>query len=223
MKKQLIIGLGTGRCGTVSLYRLLDSQKNSDINHESKPLLTWKFSKKAIDSKLKQILKRNRKYVGDVAFYYLPYVEYILNKYSGTKFICLKRPKEEVIGSFVEHTNKLNWNHWINHDGKKWKKTGAWDKCFPKYNIKRKDEAIKKYWKEYYKEVNKLVKKYPKNIKVFETKILNSGQGVASILKFCKIEKTDQRIIHNIKENRSEDISAYPRYLIRKGLRKIFG
>ena len=34
MKKQLIIGLGTGRCGTVSLSELLTSQKNTTVSHE---------------------------------------------------------------------------------------------------------------------------------------------------------------------------------------------
>jgi len=91
LNKKLIIGIGTGRCGTVSLCELLNQQKFSNFSHERKPLLEWKGTTDKLNSKIANILSRKGKYVGDIAFYYLPYVDYILNEYPGTKVICLKK------------------------------------------------------------------------------------------------------------------------------------
>jgi len=214
MKKQLMIGLGTGRCGTVSLYRLLNYQKNSNISHESKPILKWEFDAKAIEIKLSAIMNKKGTYVGDVASYYLPYVGYILKKYPETKFVCLKRPKEEVVKSFTKHTNRWNWNHWINHYGNKWKKAGEWDDAFPKYNLDSKEEALGRYWEDYYKEIKRLMKKYPRNIKVFQTTNLNNKSKVKELLNFCNIEEEDQEVIVNIKDNRFGDRTFSTRYFL---------
>lgn len=212
MKKRILIGLGTGRCGTTSLYRLLNFQKNSNISHELEPILTWKFNKKSIDKKIFQLINKKEKYVGDVAFYYLPYIEYIIKKFPQIKFICLKRIKKEVVKSFVTHTNKWNWNHWIVHIGNKWKKAGKWDDAFPKYNLDSKEKAITRYYEDYYKEIRKLIKKYPKNVNLFKIDDLNNQKRIKKILDFCKIEDKDQKIITNIKENKSHDKLFSARY-----------
>lgn len=210
MKKQLIIGLGTGRCGTVSLSRLLNSQKNSNVSHESKPILTWKFDKEKIESKLNAISDKKGRYIGDVAFYYLPYVRYILKKFPNTKFVCLKRLKNEVIKSYLFKTKGRN--HLIDHFGNKWKKDNKWDYAFPKYDLNSKEEAIGVYWEDYYKEVRGLIKKYPKNIEIFDIDELNSNEGVKRILNFCGVDKNDQKVIANLKENSTKDKLSFIKY-----------
>ena len=203
MEKQLIIGLGSGRCGTVSLYRLLNLQRDSYIKHESKPMLTWIYDKEKIDDKLEKILGKNKRYVGDVASYYLPYVEDILNKNQFTKFIILKRTRDEVVKSFLRKTEKNKWNHWKENSKKK--EANKWDSIFPKYNLDSKEEGIRRYWKEYYEKSENLLKKYPKNIKIFNIEDLNSRTKVKDILDFSGIREEDQRIIQNIRENKSRD------------------
>ena len=172
--------MGSGRCGTVSLYRLLNLQKNSFFTHESKPLLTWKFDKKSIDKKLKKILAKPKKYVGDVNSCYLPYVDYICKNYSSAKIVVLKRPKEEVVESFMRK-KEIFGHQWISKKGKE----GKWEKMFPKSTASTKEEAIKEYWEDYYIEVSKLMRKHPKNVKLFETQALNSKRSVKAILGFC--------------------------------------
>ncbi len=214
MNKKLIIGLGTGRCGTVSLYRLLNFQKNSFFRHESKPLLPWKFDKGKIDEKLRKYFNKDEKYMGEVNLSFLPYVEYIIKRYPLTRFIILKRPKEEVIRSFVRHTKPFNYNHWIEHKGKKWRKGGKWDTMFPKYNAKSKEEAIGFYWEDYYKEVRELLKKYPENIKMFKMEDFNSELKVKEILDFCEIEKKEQIVKINIKENQGSGLMRFIKYFL---------
>ena len=38
MRKRIVIGLGTGRCGTLSLTGLLNSQRSARVTHEGTPL-----------------------------------------------------------------------------------------------------------------------------------------------------------------------------------------
>lgn len=202
MDKKLVFGIGTGRCGTVSLSKLLNSQKNSNFTHEIKPLLPWKFSKNEINKKLNQIIKRKPDYVGDIAFYYLPYVEYIIKKYPHTKFICLKRDKNETVESYDNKTGLKN--HWINHDGKKFM-NDPYDKCFPKNNDKSllKKQLISRYYDKYYSEVERLIKKYPNNILLFEmTYGLNTKKGINEILDFLEFPKNNRNIKKSIKSNK---------------------
>jgi len=203
MEKQLIIGLGSGRCGTTSLYRLLNLQKNSHIRHESKPMLTWEYDKEKIDNKLEKILSKNKRYVGDVASYYLPYIEYIISKNPSAKFIILKRSREEVVKSFIKKTAKHDWNHWKINPRKN--EINQWDSIFPKYNLNSKEEAIRKYWNRYYQKCEKLLKKYPENVKIFNMEDLNSKTKVKDILDFSGIKEKDQKVVQNIKENQSGD------------------
>ncbi len=200
MEKQLVVGLGTGRCGTVSLSKTLALQKDSRFTHESKPLLPWIFSKKDILKKLEQVMSYDNHLVGDIAFYYLPYVEFILKKYPDTKFICLQRSKEETVKSYMKKTERKN--HWMDHDGTKWKKDELWDPCFPKYETDSKEQAISMYWDTYYSLIGQLLEKYPANIKKYSLECtLNSKEGLSDLLSFVGIPKEKQILRSGIKEN----------------------
>lgn len=207
MAKQLVIGIGTGRCGTMSLSRILSIQKDSNITHELKPYLPWEVCKTDINSKISMILRRNEKYIGDIAFYYLPYIDYILSKYPSTKIICLRRGKKEVIASYMIKTKwdaifPLGRNHWMDHDGTKWNKNPLWDQCYPKYKTKDKEQAIGTYWDEYYSRVNDLCKIYPGNIRIWEmNRALNTKIGIGEILSFIGIPQKDQMIVSEIRTN----------------------
>ena len=97
---KLIIGLGTGRCGTRSLAKLLDSHDEISAGHEQKYML-WDPDAKVADKFLRKLLNNGSKLSADVGFYWINYVDHISDNYPGTKFICLKREKEKVIESFM--------------------------------------------------------------------------------------------------------------------------
>jgi len=208
-RKKIIIGVGTGRCGTCSLANILDKQKNCAVTHESNPLLFWEFSKEKINQKLQSLLDYKGKFVGDIASYYLPYVEYILKRYPSTKVICLKRPKQETVKSFMKITPRFNhWvsskmmedkgDYYIDYKKRRWIKN-YWDNCFPKYDVKSKEEALELYWEEYYEEIERLQKKYPKNMMIISTEDLNSEDKLRKILSFIGIPKKHQKLLTNMK------------------------
>jgi hypothetical protein len=181
--KKIIIGLGTGRCGTLSLSHLLNIQPNADVTHERKPILPWKFDRTLIQQKIESLLDSDRAIVGDVALYYLPYVPFIANTYKNVYFICLKRDKTETIESYF---NWLKGNPWSKEYDQSDENTYFFD-SYPKYDISEKKSAISQYWDEYYKLAQEYEKKYS-FFRVFNTQNLNTQRGVTSILEFLEIQ-----------------------------------
>ena len=154
--KNLIIGLGTGRCGTASLAHLLNSQPDSTFVHEGL------FSGKKYDHFLlpwevdhSKFLEWEKK---------IQYAEIIIKKYPQVKFVCLKRDRNEVISSFMAKTRGRN--HWSLNLSFLEFKDPIWDPIFPKFFTSKK-EGIGLYWDLYYAEVQRLQEKYPNKFTTF--------------------------------------------------------
>ncbi len=186
-KKKLIIGLGTGRCGTVSLCNILNQIPSSFFVHKGFMLPWYGQSDIAIQKIRKFLNDTDKQYVGDIGFYWLPYVEKVLSVFPKTKFICLKRKKKDTVSSYLKKTEGRN--HWIEHDGRFWRKDYIWDRCFPKYNVKAKEEALSLYWEEYYSNASELQLSYPQNFKVFDISVLNSPESFFYVLDFLEISR----------------------------------
>lgn len=184
--KQLIFGLGTGRCGTYSLAKLLDSQENSRCYHELL-FCKWKGDEERIDATLSSLLSYPTDITGDVGFYYLNYIPYIKRKEPTSKFIVLQRDKEGVVESWDNHSGHNN--HWDGHDP-----------YFPSYDLPKR-EAIAKYWIDYYKKVKELILEYPMSVRIWQMKdVLNDSEVQSDMLSFVGIPK-DKQVIKQVKLN----------------------
>ncbi len=192
--KQFVFGVGTGRSGTKSLGKLLNLQESIEISHELKPILSWDGDSKYLHKKLNQIASKSEATTcGDVASSYLPYVEAILEIIPNAKFVCLKRDMEETINSFMHKSGKRN--HWISHDGRKWKKD-YWDRFFPKYEISDKSQAIERYWIEYYTRSEKLMKQFPDNFIIYDISILSKLEKQKALFQFLEVQNPRLQIVH---------------------------
>lgn len=161
--------------------------------------MSWGGSKANLDARIESILQQEGEYVGDVAFFYLPYIAYVLNNYPDTKVICLKRNKHEVVNSYMKKTRRRN--HWVKHFDFIWRRC-EWDKCYPKYKILVKKEAIKKYWEEYYNTVDCLKSNYPRSIQCMNMReALNTESGIRQLLSFVGIKKKHRVVKKCIKKN----------------------
>ncbi len=127
MNKQWIFGLGTGRCGSMSLANLLSFQKDCLISHElgGRPMLSWDGNGD-LSKFLKTINSRRDRVIGDVSFYLLPYANKLLGNLTDVKFIILKRDKKATIDSYLKKSEGRN--HWIDHNNTKWR-SKVWDRC----------------------------------------------------------------------------------------------
>ena len=192
-KPKLLFGLGTGRSGSTSLTSMLQNIKKSYISHEHPILIPWKDGISHVDWHINRMLSLGEHYdvVGDIAHWWLPYVDYILERHPNSIFIATKRSRSETISSFLNIKGgdcKGSINHWLEHDGNFYKKN-LWDKCYPNYSSQnRVKEAIGEYWDEYYSECTRLEKKYLGLFKTITLDELNKKGFLSEILKENKIK-----------------------------------
>ena len=206
MNKQLIISIGTGRCGSVSLSKFLSAQDKVSVLHEGRldsqkirKLIKWENDEGNLFEWLEFLLSLDgHKFVGDTGMYYLPYIEQIIDKYPEVKIIVMERNKEEVVKSYIKKTKGRN--HWFNHDGKEWEKDDKWDPCYPKYDVHNKEEALEKYWEDYKNQTDNLILKFPEKIKKWTIQALNTTSGKNEILNFLNYN-LDRNINQEFKHN----------------------
>lgn len=181
VQKKIFIGLGTGRCGTTSLAHVLNNPGGCQITHESEAIrtgMTWAFREEGAAKALQELESRGRPVSGDVAFYYLPYVEWMALKRPDATFVCLKRDRSETVESYMRKTEERD--HWtILCD-----MADPWDRLYPKFNTRDKREALGMYWDMYYGEAKRLEDKGIR-IKTFEMSCLNSEEGIREIMAFA--------------------------------------
>ena len=189
MQPGVIIGLGTGRCGTRSLSRLLSSQPGMVVLHEgmlegrSHPF-RWEGDRDRVVAwidGLPELLGRPA-HCGDVGMYFLPYCEDLIASRPEVRFVCLERPRAAVVESFLRH---LPDRHpWLRHDGRRWRIDPVWDAAYPTFDEPDKARAVGLYWDLYKTEVDRLVALHPTRVGRFSTEALNSVEGRNAILDF---------------------------------------
>lgn len=193
----MIIGLGTGRCGTVSLSRLLQ-KVGLNVTHELAPFVSWGDGR----AKDRLDLLKSSKLDGDVAFWYLNLVEDMNEICENIRFVCLRRNIDETVHSYMIKT--VGRNHWVNHSGSNWFKDNIWDQCYPKYDIDDKSKACRLYCEEYHSRSIKLQESMD-NFKIFNVNCLNSKSGVQSIFDFLGINLKVSEDFVDIRWNQSDE------------------
>ncbi|MFY0632461.1 MAG: sulfotransferase [Vannielia sp.] len=226
----MVFGLGSGRSGTTSLAELLNHQPGMCCFHEMAPsTFAWEGAEEAVGSLLRdfhaalhgdeRLLSVDRIYhrqedtlerfrslaplnaLGDVASYYLPYVEYILDRAPGARFPVLKRAREATIASFVAKMSQglgkqplwpLNRkrvrNHWASASDRRWVRDAVWDKNFPSFDLPRRsglEAYVARYYDTYYARVDDLVTAFPESVRLFGLEQLGTPEGRQDILEFC--------------------------------------
>ncbi|MFT7473665.1 MAG: hypothetical protein ACI81L_000580 [Verrucomicrobiales bacterium] len=194
---QPIIGLGSGRCGTVSLSLLLNGQLDSEVTHESRPVLPWQFDRDVLRLRTNDLLDRTSAFAGDVAYYYLPYVRTLASENHDIRFLCLERDFEEVVSSMMAKTEGRN--HWVDHDGSHWANDPVWDPTMPTYSSMEKEIAVRRYVREYYQMARRLEHDLT-NFRIFPTAALNGVSSQLELLEFCGFPQPVPNA--NIRENR---------------------
>ncbi len=143
--------------------------------------------------------------VGDVAFYYLPYVRLIHRQVPDAVFPVIRRGRNATIDSYVRKLTltpsrrerilqrltgrrPTERNHFMNHDGRRYQRDPVWDKCFPKFDAPDLITAVGMYWDQYYERAEELSAELPKTIKIFDIAVLSHPTGQRELLEFCGVE-----------------------------------
>ena len=241
----IVIGLGTGRSGTASLANLLTAQHDAHCFHEMNPscvrffgtprpilnaidewqtvldggdpsMVTVDLGRPVAAKAYNKLCQMPRvRLIGDVAFYYLSYVETIAAHNPNVRFLCLRRDIDETVESWIEKSRIPRWfsksvadrlgawltrtpyyksrNFWMEHDGSRWQKDPLWDKCFPHFEAAFKRDAIRKYCEYYYEEADRKVAKLKGIFRFVPVDRLNDHRYQSDILSFAGIPIEEQR------------------------------
>lgn len=200
-KRQVVLGMGAGQCGLDLLKEILGRQPSSRITLEQSPLLPWE--RRAGSPGIKERITRWKslgaeQLVGDVAAFYLPYVEEAIESEPGVRVICLQRDRDEVVRAFsqvLNETGPLSINHWAQTPGANCYHDPLQTQTFPQYETQDRAEGIARYWDEYYECAAELARQYPDNVIVFDVNKLTSPDGVRQILDFVGIDRDQQVVV----------------------------
>ena len=191
--KKIIIGCGSGRCGTCSLAALLNAQFETCVTHEEGTPLPWNSIDRHYNINRDLILNYPQRVVGDVSFWWLRYVGDLVNDFPNIRIVCMKRDKESTVNSLLKCSNIFNANHYTSEFSKYYDfEKYPLDKpdsvvmrsCFPKYDYPIK-EAMEAYWEEYYNIAMALETSLANNFRVFDIDVLNSNEGIIDLLTWC--------------------------------------
>lgn len=235
----IVIGLGTGRSGTASLAKLLNAQRDALCFHEMNPscvrfsgtprpilnsideyqaildggdpsMLTVDLGRPVVARAYDELCKMPRvRLIGDIAFYYLSYVEAIAARNPNVRFLCLRRDIDQTVASWMNKSSIPRWrskrladrigawitrapfhesrNFWMEHDGSRWQPDPVWDKCFPKFDAASKPEAIRKYCEFYYAEAERLAPRLESVFRFVDTEGMKGRDYQAGILSFVGV------------------------------------
>lgn len=213
-ENRLVIGLGTGRCGTTSLTAFLNQQESIYMLHEGKYLRSdshdifqWSGDTSNVLSYLDSLLTQYSTYdfIGDVGMYFLNYTDSILEHYPQTKFVCMSRSQGEVVKSYMKWTHGRN--HWIAHDGTQWTLDPVWDPAYPKFDVNEKEVALQLYWQYYQERVEKLIVEYPDNVALMPLSEFNTKEGKHRLLDFIDYQK-ERCVDITVRENAQVYVSG---------------
>ena len=200
-QRQIVLGMGAGQCGTLLLAQMLDKQHDARVSHEQPPLLPWnrRSGVPGIRERLQRLLATQQaRLVGDVASFYLPYAEEAIAFDPHIRLVCLRRPRDEVVDSFcrfLDQTTPFPVNHWAQQPAPGWYHDPLWTRVFPQYDTADREEGLRRYWDEYYARADELARRFPDNVRVWDTETLTTEAGVREVLSFVGIPAERQVVV----------------------------
>lgn len=200
---RVIFGMGTGRCGTWTLHRILAEQKDTVGNHEGFAC-PWEPDYAIFyEAIIGMMIRLRASVIFNVGWYWINYTGRIINLFEDPKIVVLKRPREEVVDSFKRYLPDVNkwtapWSmYWkpakycITPDRAQWPEIDA-----------PRTRALEKYWDMYYAAAEFWQRRAPNNLLIVDMhEALNTEAGQRHMLSFLGYPEEDQRIFLNQKLN----------------------
>ena len=202
----LIIGLGTGRSGTLSLSRILNYHSEIEMHHENRAFMLepqnhdFSNSMRILKNINDYLVRSSKKYFGDVCHNHIYRVpNYVCEFRDNVKFICVYRDPVSTVNSWMRKYNGLSACRFEDKDEIE-KKFGdkyyrKWSNYFLKYyGTKSSKDAWYHYVNWYHKQMDSL------GSLAFRLDIedLNSDIKLIQMFKFLDLnpELLDKRIFN---------------------------
>ena len=215
---RLWIGMGTGRCGTASLARLLDAQPAASVTHEAPRVLPWSVDRPALTARVAALRGRGGNFVGDVALSYLPYAELLLEEHPDARLLVLRRDREQTVRSYMRLAGGRN--HFVRRGAGEWRADPEWDRCYPDYDEPDLEIALTRFWNDYYQRAEALAARHPERVLMADVPAaLSSGGGVRRVLSHVGVPVAEQVTRVDVHENRGPSAAGRAKRAIAHRLR----
>ena len=202
------VGVGTGRCGTTSLQKLVQACKNVRCSHERYQLHWYKVNKE-LGRMIKEFRELGKRGVmgGDVCSGNVKHIANIRSSFMGMRVVCLRRDKEETVRSFMNYA----FNHVLRPGDKRGyiEATGDLDSiqakasgCFPLIDAYNPEQAYGFYWEMY----QKLMDAVPEPVFNIRTHDLSDDDKIVELFDFLEIPEKDRRFLEKRKFWSNEEI-----------------
>ena len=164
----------------MSLAHLMDIQDGCGCTHEEyitdRLSLMWKDDLFVLPYAVIDILLNEEQIVGDVGWYWLNYIPFIVGYMHNVRFVCLQRDRNDTIDSYKRRRTVLE---------SRFGPESCEDPVFPNYDGISNDDKIARYYDEYYTQAKSHEKFYPKHFRIFSIENLNTEEGQKEILDFA--------------------------------------
>jgi hypothetical protein len=204
---KLIIGCGTGRCGTKSFSKLMDSQYSIKGFHElfiqpkgttfrqKYHISKWSFDKsdfKIIKPYFDSLINKDI-ILSEVGPYYLNFLKILEDRYKNDiKIVIIRRNKQEFVKSISRIINVVK-NYQTNFFTFK-SLTGNY---FYKFKLDDIENSASDYYDWFYK---KIEEQKLNNYFILETKDLNNEQKIKKLFEYLEFEDFNFKSFHENKK-----------------------
>lgn len=200
MSQRIILGIGAGHCGLGLLAAILAAQKSARVTSAQVPMLPWipRPGGTGLRERFARWKATGAAIVGDVAPFYLPYVEEAIAVEPGIRIVCLERPRAEVVEGFrlqVEAVGPTPINHWARDPGPGWTHHPLLTRTYPQYDTRDPSEGIGLYWDEYHDRAARLQKRYPPNFRILDAEALDRPEAIGALLDFLGVPPADRVVV----------------------------
>ncbi len=197
----LVLGLGSGRCGSTTLAHAIAGVEGACATHENPPLVHWQPTPEQLrfHNKRFRLLRERFELVFDSAHWWLNAAEPLAAQFDDVKMIALVRDPDACARSFLERKGQGRGaiNHWVDHDGTFWK-PALWDRLYPSYEpgrfglgqaesltseelASRQHDLVKTYVEDYNEALARLQDRLGERLLILRTEALSDKDSEARI------------------------------------------
>jgi hypothetical protein len=193
----VVLGVGTGRCGSTSLAAAFREADAALATHETPPMIFWQPQPEQVEFHMRRLALLSRYYrlVFDAAHWWLKLLPGFLERFPGGRVIGLHRDMESCVNSFlrIKGVEPGSVNHWAPPDDTRWRKS-SWDPCYPSFVAPQefdgdpfmaKGTQIQWYVDSYNAELQELARRYPGRFLLIHTDTLDEPQVSQNLSAFA--------------------------------------
>ena len=214
---KVILGIGTGRCGSTTLSAAFAEIPDACSTHENPPLIDWEPQHEQLRFHMNRLrlLADYYAFVFDASHWWLNALDTFFDEFLAGQVIGLRRDTGACVKSFlhVKGSGRGSVNHWAPPENGIWTTTPG-DPSYPSYRIPpdllanpdaAKAAHIERYVTEYNHSLASLAKAHPDRLLLLRTEELNDSATITRLGSFVGVPLTMPKTAFNVGSTTDSD------------------